>query len=124
MRVHPLDIVILVPNHEEGLQLVESFEKRHIHVNHVFEDDEEKKRNKRAFWMLDLQLKMSTIHSFKGWELINVILLTPELDTKKDGNLDYLMYVAMTRTRGNLIVFNRNENYVEFGKGCDPVWTP
>ena len=57
MRVHPLDIVILVPNHEEGLQLVESFEKRHIHVNHVFEDDEEKKRNKRAFWMLDLNLR-------------------------------------------------------------------
>jgi hypothetical protein len=48
-------------------------------VNHVFEDDYDKKihRHKKAFWMGDSRLKMSTIHSFKGWEVPNVIVVIP-----------------------------------------------
>lgn len=64
--------------------------------------------------MGDSRLKMSTIHSFKGWELQNIILVTP--DSESYPNIDYLMYIALTRTRENIIVFNRVSKYNEFGQ--------
>jgi len=74
-RVHPSDIIVLVHSHKIGWKLVESF--KSIGVNHVFEEDVENPthRHKKSFWMGDSRLKISTIHSFKGWELTNVILL-------------------------------------------------
>ena len=64
---------------------------------------------------------MSTIHSFKGWETVHVILLIPE-EWKGLENLDALVYTAMTRTRKNLIVLNCNEWYVEYGKTLPSEW--
>jgi len=64
--------------------------------------------------MGDSRLKMSTIHSFKGWELQNIILVTP--DSESYPNIDYRMYIALTRTRENIIVFNRVSKYNEFGQ--------
>jgi ATP-dependent exoDNAse (exonuclease V) alpha subunit len=60
-------------------------------------------------------LKISTIHSFKGWEAIHVIMLIPTR-WNGDENLDSLVYTAMTRTRKNLIVLNSHERYVKFGE--------
>jgi len=54
---------------------------------------------------------MSTIHSFKGWEARNVIVITPE---KK--SIDFHLYAALTRVRENLIVFNQNKRYQKFSK--------
>jgi hypothetical protein len=121
-KIHVADIVILVPNHIMGLSLVERFERRNIKVNHVFEEDDGDKRHKRAFWMLDSRLKMSTIHSFKGWELVNVILLTPDTGGDEVENLDNIIYTALTRTRENLIVFNQMPRYVEFGADWPSSW--
>ena len=53
---------------------------------------------------------MSTIHSFKGWEARNVIIITPE---KK--SIDTKLYAALTRVRENLIVINQNKRYQKFG---------
>ena len=58
-------------------------------------------------------LKMSTIHSFKGWECINVILIIqPETGngakysiSSKD-NSPELIYTAITRARENLFIIN------------------
>jgi len=90
-----------------SIEAVKSFNKNNIQVNHVFETDDQAKfhRNKKAFWLGDSRLKISTIYSFKGWEAIHVIILIPE-SWKGDGNLDYLVYTAITRTRKNLIVLN------------------
>jgi hypothetical protein len=121
-KIHVADIVILVPNHSMGLSLVERFEQRNIRVNHVFEEYGGDKRHKRAFWMLDSRLKMSTIHSFKGWELVNVILLTLDTGRNEAGNLDTIVYTALTRTRENLIVFNQMPRYVEFGEDWPSSW--
>ncbi len=113
-NIHPSDIVILVSTNEEGRELKKFFEDRHFEINDVFEEKDGSKKNKYSFWMGDSRVKMSTIHSFKGWELLNVIILTPENENYP--NIDYLMYVAITRTRENLIVFNRLKRYEKYGQ--------
>lgn len=121
---HPSDIVILLPTRIMGMEAAEYFDKNlHIKVNHVFEDERESKyhNHKKAFRLGDSRLKMSTIHSFKGWEAMHVILLIPE-EWKGLGNLDALVYTAMTRTRKTLIVLNCNERYVEYGGSLPSKW--
>lgn len=71
------------------------------------------------------QIKLSTIHSFKGWESKTVILLlqsdmqSDELhdghcENKKD-NIPALIYTALTRAKGNLFIINlENKHYHTF----------
>ncbi len=120
---HPSDIVILLPTNQMGIKVVRFFEKLKVEVNHVFENDNESKyhRHKKAFWLGDGRLKMSTIHSFKGWEALHIILLIPSSWTGVE-NLDVFAYTAMTRTRENLIVLNQNKRYVEYGKSLPNEW--
>ncbi|MBR0045591.1 MAG: AAA family ATPase [Bacteroidaceae bacterium] len=72
-------------------------------------------------------IKFSTIHSFKGWESKNVILLLqPEMkdDEKYEGyyikareNAPALIYTAITRARNNLFIINMgNRKYDSFFK--------
>ena len=111
------DIVILLPTKKMGMKAVNLFKKRNIDVNHVFEEDRTRfSRHKKAFPLEDSRLKISTIHSFKGWEAIHVIMMIPTR-WNGDENLDSLVYTAMTRTRKNLIVLNSHERYMEFGEG-------
>ena len=112
---HPSDIVILLPSKERGMEAVKHFEKEGIEVNDVYH------RHKKSFWPGDSRLKISTIHSFKGWEALHVILLIPERWGDEE-NLHALIYTAMTRTRENLIVLNCNEGYVEYGKSLPSEW--
>lgn len=62
------------------------------------------------------EIKMSTIHSFKGWESKNVILfLQPDNVVDKNENSDALIYTAMTRAKCNLFIISLgNEKYDEF----------
>ncbi len=111
------DIVILLTDHKRGLQAVEMFSKKNIKVNHVFEDEYgSSSRHKKAFWMGDGRLKISTIHSFKGWEIYNVILFIPEKAPTIDEDLDTIIYTALTRTRESIIIINANERYKRFGE--------
>ena len=75
-----LAMALSLHNFRDGLfECVRHFEsKKNVSVNHVFEENDEKwHRHKKAFWMGDSRLKMSTIHSFKGWEVPNVIVVIP-----------------------------------------------
>jgi UvrD-like helicase C-terminal domain/AAA domain len=114
---HYSDVVILLPDKNYGLPCVKHFENIHIGVNHVFDQDNTQ-RNKKTFWMGDGRLKISTIHSFKGWEALNVILFIPKnyLATGADNVQHRIVYTAMTRTRQNLIVINASEHYWKFGE--------
>lgn len=123
--VKPADIVILTPNQRDGWALVRQLAKQNLAVNHVLADDDgavgrkRERYRKRTFAEGDLRLKVSTIHSFKGWELNHVILLTPEDDKFWEAQSPYLFYVAMTRTRQSLVVLNRHPAYRAYGEG----WT-
>ena len=97
-----------------------------------FEEEIEKvRRNKKFnFWNNPGTLKLSTIHSFKGWEVNTLFLLihedmTREFEKGGDGshieneNLKFtteeLIYTAITRCRANLIIMNFSLNkYHEF----------
>lgn len=120
----PSDIVILLPSHKYGKQCVHFFKEKGIEVNHVFEDDQEVRfhPHKKAFWMGDSRLKMSTIHSFKGWELANIVLFIPRKAPEDNKKLDAIVYTAITRTRENLIVLNANRRYFDFGLKFPVHW--
>lgn len=120
----PSDMVILLPSHSYGIEAVKFFKGKNIETNHVFEDDTEAKYHphKKAFWMGDSRLKISTIHSFKGWELLNIILFIPKKAPESNKKLDAIVYTAITRTRENLIVLNANKRYSEFGEKFPKKW--
>ena len=120
----PSDIVILLPDRFKGKECVEFFNEKNVEVNHVFEDGDERHshKHKRAFWMGDGRLKMSTIHSFQGWEVFNVIVYIPERSRFSVEVLDALMYTALTRTRENLIILNTNPRYRDFGASLPKTW--
>ncbi|WP_342306510.1 AAA family ATPase [Methanolobus sp. ZRKC5] len=101
---HPTDIVTLFQCSDMGEEMVKRFENKNIYVNHDFDDI-----HKESFWMGDARTKMSTIHSFKGFELKNVIVVI-EFDNP------YLIYTAISRSQENLIVINRVPKYDEYGK--------
>lgn len=121
--VKPSEIVILAPNHRDGWAMMRYLAQRNLAVNHVLAEDDSqtgRKREryrKRTFAEGDARLKLSTIHSFKGWELGSVILLTPEDEQFWDTQSAYLFYIAMTRTQQNLIVLNRHPAYRTYGEG-------
>lgn len=121
---NPTDIVILLPNHTIGQECVEHFKGLNIEANHVFETDSEATfhPHKKAFWMGDARLKMSTIHSFKGWELLNIVIFIPERAPESNKKLDAIVYTAITRTRENLIILNANKRYNAFGSKFPKKW--
>jgi len=126
-NVHPQDIVILLPNHENGMFVAKSLKEKGFEANHVFgkeSNDSISRRNKKSFFMDDGRLKLSTIHSFKGWELINVLLITPtEGDSLPPGtDLNLLLYTAITRARENLFVFNQHSKYNHYGSTWQSSW--
>jgi superfamily I DNA/RNA helicase len=109
------DVVILVDSHKEGLKL-KNYIREKMQIYNIMDifaiKDSFLDRLKKSRFRIDSPcLKMSTIHSFKGWEARNVIIVTPE---KK--SIDSQLYAALTRVRENLIVFNQNERYEKFGQ--------
>ena len=65
------------------------------------------------FWMNTGNIKISSIHSFKGWESDTVFLILQK-HYSGDPTFNELLYTGITRTRSNLIVINLgNEEYHE-----------
>lgn len=118
------DMVILLPTHKLGQIAVDMFREYKVEINHVFEEDSETRYHphKKAFWMGDSRLKMSTIHSFKGWELLNIVIYIPERAPESNKKMDAIVYTAMTRTRENVIILNANKRYNDFGDKFPKKW--
>lgn len=65
------------------------------------------------FWMNTGNIKISSIHSFKGWESDTVFLILQE-HMDGDPSFDELLYTGITRTISNLVVINLgNKEYHE-----------
>ena len=120
-NLHPEDIVVLMPTHESGNKAAEylrkqfRYKKMKFTINDIFEKKGGSNIKKYAFHMDEPGLKMSTINSFKGWELLTVVLITPHKDSSFKGTIDQLVYTGITRARSNLIVLNQYEKYYDFG---------
>jgi len=86
-------------------------------INKVMHDklDDIRKIKKNHFWMKTGTVKLSTVHSFKGWE-IDTLFLFIENEEDEFTNAE-LIYTGLTRARKNLIVFNLgNKKFGDFFK--------
>lgn len=93
-------------------------------ANYKFKNDKDAiEHNKKIhFTTATDYLKLSTIHSFKGWESPNVIfILEPEsrghdkYSISARENVPELIYTAITRARENLFIINLgNDKYHDF----------
>ncbi len=77
-----------------------------------------RKNKKIHFWMNAGTVKLSTIHSFKGWEIDTLVLLIEGGTDPQNASDDELIYTAITRCRKNLLVLNLgNPRYHGFFEG-------
>lgn len=84
-----------------------------------------RRSKKYNFWDNAGNMKISTIHSFKGWEAVNgIILLENELEEGAEGMpMSELIYVALTRVRKNLLVIDYGDNeYSQFIRQWIDSW--
>jgi len=96
--VNPSQIAVLVPTHADGLALEGPLEAADLDVCSLcVENPDENRAPKHAFWRLDPRLKLSTVHSFKGWEADVIVVLLPQLPPPKIA--EETLHVALTRTR-------------------------
>lgn len=82
------------------------------------------RRNRKFNFKMDSRkLKISTIHSFKGWEIDNLVLILDEDGDEKVS--DELIYTAITRCKKNLLIYGLNSsNYFKFfSENCKTVNT-
>lgn len=86
-----------------------------FNINKAMHDKLEdiRKIKKNHFWMKTGTIKLSTIHSFKGWEIDTLFLfIANEEDEFTNAEL---VYTGLTRARKNLIVFNLgNKKFEDF----------
>ena len=77
-------------------------------LDYKFNNDKEAiEHNKRIHFTTNTDyLKMSTIHSFKGWESVNVILVLQAGSENKPE----LIYTAITRAKENLFILNLGDD--------------
>jgi superfamily I DNA/RNA helicase len=126
--IHPNDMVILSSsisqmreidfltrtNSKFNEKTLTTFETKEAHESSRIDRDEIEKirsNKKYGFNLNSGVLKISTIHSFKGYESPTIFLIVNEQDSAE------LVYVGLTRAKFNLVVFvTNNSKYVEFLK--------
>lgn len=96
--LNPSQIAMLVPTHNMGMGLEQQLKQADVpHCSVCAETMEKSQKRKYAFWPLDPRLKVSTVHSFKGWEADVVIVLMERCPPKAEDRA--ALHVALTRTR-------------------------
>jgi len=65
-----------------------------------------RRNKKRHFWMKSGTMKLSTIHSFKGWEIHSAIVIIEPEDDQSEFETAELIYTGLTRARVNLLIIN------------------
>lgn len=104
----PDDTVVLVNTAKAGRALVTLLTELDIDVNHVFPAGGrgDWRQYKVTFVPNDQRMKVSTIHSFKGWDANDVILIEPATSNSRS---IAATYVALTRPRRRLAVITSGD---------------
>ena len=87
------------------------------HNKDIFKEklDELRRRYKAGFWMQGGRIKVCTIHSFKGWELSNILVFFNPEEEQEQAKVP-LLYTAITRSQQNLTIYNADLKLSQFGK--------
>jgi hypothetical protein len=106
-------------NTETTFEKKEMFEERSRKINDQNrlknENDRIEKSKKDNFWMNPGFSKLSTIHSFKGWEVPALFLIIDSSSESGAPSSEELIYTAITRCRLALYILNiGNTKYHEF----------
>lgn len=134
------DIAILVCTVEDGWQVCDVLKTLSLPYQKNFESKEEfcqlkqisqkegwdknkfkdnlrvlRKGYKVEFWMQGGMIKVCTIHSFKGWELSNILILFNP-DQEQEETKYQLLYTAITRSQQNLTVYNMVNSLNQFSE--------
>ncbi|NEQ36792.1 MAG: AAA family ATPase [Okeania sp. SIO3I5] len=103
----------------------EKLKKKYAGDSKKIEDkvDEIRRRYKTAFWMQGGRIKVATIHSFKGWELSNILVFFNPDKKRQNEHSKELLYTAITRSQECLTVYNASSLFKDFGdvaisEGC------
>lgn len=120
-QAHFHDISIITDGHEQALPIIQKLLAENLEVTHVFDlsgdkDFRQRRRQKWRFQPGDGQIRVCSLHSFKGWESPYVILLlSPRVQQREERA--YQAYVALTRVKTQadgassaLLVYNLDSN--------------
>lgn len=103
-----IDHLIKTTKHEETSTTFETFEQYVSFEKNKQMLDRIRRVKKFHFWMKTGKIKLSTIHSFKGWEIDTLFLIIENDINAVDFDKIELIYTGITRARRNLIIFNLN----------------
>ncbi|MEQ8995331.1 MAG: NERD domain-containing protein [Coleofasciculus sp. B1-GNL1-01] len=98
---------------EENTQL--SNECKDEQKNFKEERNKLRRRYRAGFWMQGGRIKVCTIHSFKGWELNNILVFFNPEEEQEEAKVP-LLYTAITRSQQNLTIYNADLKLSQFGK--------
>lgn len=112
------DICVITDHRDTGLHVVEQLEMLGIRVHHTLHTaDSDRQHAKRHFYKGSSEVKVTTIHSFKGWEGRAIVVL---MSGRGVGGAAELLYTALTRVKHHdlgswLTVISCIPEWAEFG---------
>lgn len=125
------DITVITMRESTGVEVVNAFENSGWKVSHVYnmngtKNEREQRNEKWKFQPEKDRLKVSSYHSYKGWESSHVILLLEGVGSEDQQwkNMLDALYISLTRVRAfsnsrsficinNCPDFNKIETYFE-----------
>lgn len=109
------DITILTTNENTGAEIVEYFENKGVRTSHVYDlqrqgDNGRRRSEKWKFYGGTGRLKVSSYHSYKGWQTPNVVLVLDSPSTRySNGQITYgasnfksikdALFISMSRVK-------------------------
>ena len=118
-KVSNSEIMIIVDSKEIGSEIANLLIDKNIKILDTFSSDQKIERTKKiSFFMGDARVKITTIHSLKGWECRLLIIVIAKAKTSQEL---HLFYTALTRLQKNyngswLTVVCAENELLEFGK--------
>lgn len=113
------DVTILVFRQEDGERIQKILKEKNVNFTSTFADSRYDERSKKmAFTMQEAKVKITTIHSFKGWEARAVIIVMPECKTLRQMAT---LYTGITRVAAHpegsyLLVISSSDEMIPFGE--------
>lgn len=113
-----IDFFIRTVKHEQTTTTFETQEEYAMYKDNKDKLDDLRRIKKNHFWMKTGTVKLSTVHSFKGWEIDTLFMFVENEDNDKEFANAELIYTGLTRARRNIIIFNlTNLKYDIFFRG-------